>query len=95
MHQKIALTIITLAMAGSVSGQNRAADFRLLKITRNLISSPEFNYNGAETFRTNVRDRWLEVEVEFSAAPVFTDELTLKYYVALNGQLLTGEVTRE
>jgi hypothetical protein len=93
MHPRLGLTIICLAFAGPVVAQNRAADFRLVKITRNLISSPEFNYNGAETFRTNARDRWLEVEVEFSAAPEFTDELTLKYYIALNGKLLTGEVT--
>ena len=93
MHQKLALTIISLALISSTSGQNRSADFQLVKITRNLISSPEFNYSGAETFRANGRDRWLEVEVEFAAAPAFTDELTMKYYVALNGQLLTGEVT--
>ena len=93
MHLRLSLTIICLAVAGSVFAQNRAADFQLVKITRNLIASPEFNYNGAETFRTNARDRWLEVEVEFAAAPEFTDELTLKYYIALNGKLLTGEVT--
>jgi len=93
MHPKLALTIIYLAVAASVSAQNRSGDFQLVKITRNLISSPEFNYSGAETFRTSARDRWFELEVEFAAAPAFTDELTLKYYVALNGQLLTGEVT--
>jgi hypothetical protein len=35
----------------------------------------------------------LEVEVEFAAAPEFTDELTFKYFVLLNGRVLTGEVT--
>jgi len=33
------------------------------------------------------------VEVEFIAAPNWTDELTFKYYVLFNGNLLTGEVT--
>ena len=33
------------------------------------------------------------MEVEFTAAPEFTDELTLKYFVFLNGKVLTGEVT--
>ena len=42
---------------------------------------------------TNQRDRWLEVEVEFTSTPEFTDELTFKYYILVNGKLLTGEVT--
>ena len=33
------------------------------------------------------------MEVEFSAAPEYTDELTFKYYILVNGKLLTGEVT--
>ncbi len=93
MHRKIALTILLAAFAGSLFAQNRAADFQITKITRNLIASPEFNYSGAETFRTNSRDRWLEVEAEFSSALEFTDELTLKYFIFINGKLLTGEVT--
>ena len=94
MQPKPALTIICLTLAGSLCAQTRNPDFQLVKITRNLISSPEFNYSGAETFHANARNRWLEVEVEFSAVPAFTEELTLKYYVALNGRLLTGEVTQ-
>jgi len=31
--------------------------------------------------------------VEFAAAPEFTDELTFKYFILINGKLLTGEVT--
>ncbi len=93
MHRKIALTILLAAYAGTLFAQNRAADFAVTKITRNLIASPEFNYSGAETYRTNSRDRWLEVEVEFSSALEFTEELTLKYFILLNGKLLTGEVT--
>jgi hypothetical protein len=33
------------------------------------------------------------VEAVFAAAPEFTDELTFKYFILLNGRLLTGEVT--
>ena len=33
------------------------------------------------------------MEVEFAATPEFTDELTFKYFILLNGKLLTGEVT--
>lgn len=31
--------------------------------------------------------------MEFTAAPEFTDELTFKYFILVNGKLLTGEVT--
>ena len=70
-----------------------ASDFQITKITKNLISAPQFIYTGAQQYQTNQRDRWLEVEVEFSAAPEFTDELTFKYYILFNGKLLTGEVS--
>ena len=31
--------------------------------------------------------------MDFASAPEFTDELTFKYYLLVNGKLLTGEVT--
>lgn len=70
-----------------------AIEFQINKISRNLITAPQFTYTGAQQYQANQRDRWLEVEVEFGAAPEYTDELTLKYYILLNGKLLTGEVT--
>ena len=80
---------VTMAMA-----QPRGAvDFQLLKINTNFISSPQFTYTGAEQFQADLRERWLEVEVTFACAPEFTDELTLKYFILVNGKLLTGEVT--
>jgi hypothetical protein len=69
-----------------------AAKFQIAKITKNLIPTPQFAYSGAQ-HQTNQRDRWLEVEVEFTATPDLTNELTLKYYILFNGTLLTGEVT--
>lgn len=93
MQRKITLTTFCLALAGSVLAQNRASDLQITKISRNLIATPEFNYSGAGTFHANTHDRWLEVEVEFSAAPEFTDEATFKYFILINGQLLIGEVT--
>ena len=73
--------------------QTRGAEFQITKITKNFISSPQFSYTGAQQYQANQRDRWLEVEVEFAAAPEVTDELTFKYFILLNGKLLTGEVT--
>lgn len=86
------LVLLTLPLA--VMAQTRAApEFRLAKITKNLISPPQFAYTGAQQYPINQRDRWLEVEVEFAAAPEVTDDLTVKYFILINGTVLTGEVT--
>ena len=89
------LTLFTAAISVPLQmfGQARSGDFQITKITKNLITSPQYTYNGAEQYQANQRDRWLEVEVEFVAAPEFTDELTLKYFILLNGKLLPGDVT--
>jgi hypothetical protein len=77
-----------------VSAQVRVLnDFQITKITKNLILTPQFTYGGAEQHPTDQRDRWLEVEVEFAAAPAWTDDLTFRYYILFNGRVLTGEVT--
>jgi hypothetical protein len=90
-----AAMITLLLLAGSTLAQTRVPvpDFQITKIAPNFISSPQFAYTGAEQYQTDQRDRWLEVEVIFSAAPEFTDELSLKYFILVNGKLLTGEVT--
>jgi hypothetical protein len=93
---KTKLVILPLAcLAISAFGQQRAPgpDFQITKIAPNFISSPQFTYTGAEQYQSDQRLRWLEVEVTFSAAPEFTDELTAKYFILFNGKLLTGEVT--
>src|SRR5678816_3957033 len=87
-------TIILSAIVATAMAQPRGVvDFQLLKINSNFISSPQFTYTGAEQFQADQRERWLEVEVTLACAPEFTDELTLKYFILVNGKLLTGEVT--
>jgi len=94
MKTTIALSGVLLCFFGlKAGGQTRAADFQITKITKNLISTPQFTYSGAEQFQSDQRNRWLEVEVEFTAVPDWTDELTFKYYILYNGKLLTGDVT--
>jgi hypothetical protein len=79
----------------SASAQTRVPvpDFQITKIAPNFISSPQFTYTGAGQYQTDQRDKWLEMEVTFTATPEFTDELSLKYFILVNGNLLTGEVT--
>ena len=79
--------LLPLMAHGQIRGPSQ---FQITKITKNLIPTPDY---GVAQYRANPNDRWLEVEVEFVAAPEWTDELTFKYYVLFNGKLLTGEVT--
>jgi hypothetical protein len=84
-------TLAPLAVFAQARGQ--AIEFQIARITKNLIATPQFTYSGPAQYSVNQRDLWLEVEVEFSAAPEWTDDLTFKYYILFNGNLLTGEVT--
>lgn len=77
----------------SALSQTRGPEFQITKITKNMISSPQFSYTGAQQYQANLREMWLEVEVTFAVGPEVTDELTLKYFILVNGKLLTGEVT--
>ena len=88
------LFIVLIAVVSSaIFGQGRPGDFRITKITKNLVSNPQFAYTGAQQYRSDQNERWLEVETEFAAGPEFTDELTFKYFILINGSVLTGEVT--
>jgi hypothetical protein len=91
--KRIAFSLAPMfAFAFSMHAQTRG-EFQITKITKNLIATPQYSYGGAQQYQANQRERWLEVEVEFAAAPEWTDELTFRYYILYNGKLLTGEVT--
>src|SRR5438046_10176236 len=91
----ISAIVVSSGVATAIAQPRGAVDFQLLKISTNFISSPQFTYTGAEheQFQADQRERWLEAEVTFACAPEFTDELTLKYFILVNGKLLTAEVT--
>jgi hypothetical protein len=80
-------------LAAFAQAPRAGAEFQITRITKNLISTPDYTHAGAEQYAANQRDRWLEVEVEFAAGPEFSDDLTFKYFILINGRLLTGEVT--
>jgi len=90
-HIALAFALIFIAWPPRLPAQGR--EFQLIKITKNLIATPEFTYSGAQQFPVGERNLWLEAEVEFAAVPAYTDELTFKYFVLYNGKLLSGEVT--
>jgi len=89
----VLLVVCLLPLAAFAQGRGPGIDFKITKITRSLIPAPQFAYTGGQSYQTDQRDRWLQVEVEFTATPELTDELTFKYYILFNGSLLTGEVT--
>jgi hypothetical protein len=88
------LAVIGLfGFASGLFAQAPTGQVQITKINKNFITNPQFTYTGAEQFVSGQRDRWLEVEVEFTSTAEFTDDLTLRYYILVNGKLLTGEVT--
>jgi hypothetical protein len=89
----VVAVLLLLWSSAAVAQTSRGPEFQVTRITKNLITPPEYTYTGAQQYPVNQRDRWLEVEVEFAAAPDFTEELTLKYFILVTGKLLTGEVT--
>jgi hypothetical protein len=94
MRIQTLLFIVLIVLAPpEIFAQARASDFHINSITKNLISTPQYVYTGAQQYRTDLNERWLEVETEFAAAPEFTDELTIKYFILVGGSVLTGEVT--
>ncbi|HEY2125233.1 MAG TPA: Amuc_1102 family pilus-like protein [Chthoniobacterales bacterium] len=89
----LSLFVALLLVSPSVRAQGLGTEFQVTKINKDLVTTPLFAYTGGPVHRTNQNERWVEMEVEFTAAPEYTDELTLRYFVLLNGKLLTGEVT--
>jgi hypothetical protein len=93
----IQLPLLAIAMFWLVSptyAQTAATgNFAITKITKNLITAPQFTYTGAQQYPANQREMWLEVEVEFTSTADFADDVTFKYFVSVNGKILTGEVT--
>jgi hypothetical protein len=84
-----ALLIVSVAAGGFAQ---KPGDYKIGKISPAAVRTPQIQFDGDQK-RTGRSEQWLEVEVEFSAKPEFTEELTFKYYILFNGKLLTGEVT--
>jgi hypothetical protein len=93
--------------AATVIAQPVNTEFNIVKISPDLVTTPEYSFNYGPKNKKVARNKdFLEVEVSFdwqpkNAKPEFLDELTFNYYVLLNnksrenpeGTLLTGSVT--
>jgi hypothetical protein len=69
------------------------ADYDIKKIAPAVILSPSVSFNFGPQHPQGKAEQWLEVEVNFESRVDWTDELTVKYYILLADQCLTGEVT--
>jgi hypothetical protein len=70
------------------------ADYDIKKIAPAVDTSPEISFtNGPQQHPQGRALQWLEVEVNFESNVAWTDELTVKYFILLADQCLTGEVT--
>lgn len=87
----VAAALAAGALLTPLHAQNTG--FQISDIAPEVMKTPDFNFQyGPRDSKTDVQD-WVQVEVTFEAAPEFTDEVTVKYYIAINKQLLVGEVT--
>ena len=67
--------------------------YDIKKVAPAVIESPVYSVNMGPQHPQGRSQQWLEVEVDFESAIEFTEELTVRYYILLDGQCLTGEVT--
>ncbi len=95
MKLRFLIPALVLVATSFVSAQAPAAagGYQITKINRELVPTPEYTLSQGPSVKSNGRERWLQVEVDFAATPEFTDELTFKYFILIDGKLLTGEVT--
>jgi hypothetical protein len=106
--KRLSLLGLCAALAAStVTAQPVNSEFSIVKITPDLVTTPEYSVNfGPKNKKVARNKEFLEVEVSFDWQPKnskseFLDELTFNYYILLNdksrenpkGTLLTGSVT--
>jgi hypothetical protein len=101
------LPLLSFILAPSLFAQAINTDFKIAKITPDLVTTPEYSVSfGPKNKKVSKNKDFLEVEVSFDwqprdKDPAFLDELTFNYYILLNnksrenpeGTLLTGSVT--
>lgn len=75
----------------------KPGDFKINKITVAPNTTPQYTFNLAEQKKQGRAKTWMEIEVDFAAAPAFTQEITLNFFVAINvsenDSVFTGSVT--
>jgi hypothetical protein len=103
----LAAFALSVSFQGNLLAQQPNTDFKIARITPDLVTTPEFSVNfGPKNTKVSKNKDFIEIEASFdwqprAKDPQFLDDLTLNYYVLLNnkskeyprGTLLTGAVT--
>ncbi len=87
------LFVLAIVPLAPIAPAQTRGDFQLTKNQSAPDQHAAIHLHGCAKYQSNQHDRCLEVEVEFTAVLDSTDELTFKYFILVNGRLLTGEVT--
>ena len=67
-------------------------DFKINKVTVSLVPTPIIQFTGEQRESPSRTAQWLEIEVQFQAAPLTTDEATFKYFVQINNAVIGGQL---
>jgi hypothetical protein len=89
---KIPALLLVLLLALLPSTLRAQTGYKVDKVTPTFVQTPDYQIPSAPHQEPNPVGKWLEVEVQFEV-PQDTDEMTVKYYVVVNGKLLAGEVS--
>jgi hypothetical protein len=87
-----ALASLTVTTVAQVSAPVGPHNIKLNKVQPAVLTTPEFSTDLPN--KRFEKLKWLEVEVEFDVDKVeLIDEITIKYFLLLNGKIYTGDVT--
>ncbi len=92
MKSTLAAIGLALGMATGAVAQTPSTGFEILKITPELITTPDVNFSGGPTGKAKGKSRnFLAVETVFSwqprePKPAYLDEITVNYYILLSNK---------
>jgi hypothetical protein len=84
---------LLLLAASAVTSFGYGSLYKIKSVSPAVINSPEVQFTFGPQHPQGKAGQWLEVEVDFQSTVPWTDELTVKYYIMIGGQCLTGDVT--
>jgi len=85
--------LLVLSLSARAQAPVGPGAVKLGKIEPAFVTTPEIQYTGGPQKRTGRAQKWLEIEVAYETKPESIDELTFKYSVIFDKQLINGEVT--
>lgn len=77
----------------------RFGDFKIAAIHEQLVVAPDYGsfVTGASASGASLAKKWLRIETDFSSAPEWADDVTVKYYVLMGrgrqARMFGGELT--